>query len=364
MQASGDQLANKALAVWKRNFTVDADYNKHVTGHIYEAKNIDGTRCFCKQFKPLGFPFGSREANITRDLTARWQDLMKEKKVDVTTFPLPVLLGTLRTDREITEPAFRKRWMKNFSEAEPPEEGELWCIFSWDKCSFKSLRTFAELPMPSAGFSSRSQQSLFDMKWRFLRRVVRLTLEALDFVHSSGYCHGSVSAEAIWLRTFDPSDTLGLTVKITDLGLSERLTDLSSTDRPLRIDRDHSQLGFVLLSVILSVFGTKAKGELKELRSKIAGVRPESLDQLSSTFNVEQGLMGHRELERVYESVCDSNINSFMKVLQTVACWRTPLGMLGENTDAGANLFMKLIAGKKAPVAGKWSALLDVFDKK
>ena len=363
IQASGDYLAQKAIQLWQKTYTAEGDFS-HPSGHIYEAKNIDGSRCFCKQFGPIGFMFGTREANLIRILREKWQERHRDQlRGGIESFPFPVLLGFLRTDKEITEPLFRKRWMKNFVEASPPEEGELWLIFAWDKCSFRSLRAFAELPAPSGSFSSKSQQVLTEQKWRFVRRAMRLSLEAVEFIHSCGYAHCALSAEAIWLKTFDPADYRDLMVKINELGMSEKLSDLGPPEKgKAKIEEDLRSLGFVFLSIVMATFSTKNKADVKELRAKLAGVNPDSLDSLSSTFNIDQAPINFKELQRVFHDMAHSNIDEFEKVLRSVGSWRTPLTMLfGDLNGAGWKLITKLVLGSKSPL--KTSELLDSLDK-
>ena len=363
IQASGDYLAQKAIQLWQKTYTTDGDFS-HPSGHIYEAKNIDGSRCFCKQFGPIGFMFGTREANVIRVLREKWQERHRDQlRGGIESFPFPVLLGFLRTDKEITEPLFRKRWMKNFVEAAPPEEGELWLIFAWDKCSFRSLRAFAELPSPSGGFSSKSQQVLIEQKWRFLRRVMRLSLEAVGFIHDCGYAHCALSAEAIWLKTFDPADVRDLMVKINELGMSEKLADLGSPERAkVKTEEDLRSLGFVFLSIVIATFASKNKADVKELRAKLAGVNPDSLDSLSSTFNIDQAPINFKELQRVYHDMAHSKIDEFEKIIRSVGSWKTPLTMLfGDLNGAGWKLITKLIMGSASPLIT--SELVDVLDK-
>jgi hypothetical protein len=350
------------MQLWQKTYTTEGDFS-HASGHIYEAKNIDGSRCFCKQFGPIGFVFGNKEAIITRALREMWQDRNRDDlRGGIDSFPFPVLLGFLRTDKEITEPMFRKRWMKNFVEASPPEEGELWLIFSWDRFSFRSLRAFAELPTPSTGFSSKSQQALVDLKWKFVKRVMRLSLEAVTFIHEAGFAHCALSAEAIWLRTFDPTEYKEVQVKITELGMVEKLSDMDKAKALTKVEEDMRQLGFVFLAVIVSLFAPKSKGDVKELRAKLAGVNPDSLDSLSTTFNMDQAPVNFKEFQRIFYEMCRGSVDEFESLLRSIASWKMPTTMLfGDANGAAWQLIVKLFLGSASDL--KIHELIDVLDK-
>ena len=43
-------------------------------------------------------------------------------------------------------------------------------------------------------------------------------MKALQFLHRSGFCHNSISAESIWLSTMNQEELELLDVRLSDLG--------------------------------------------------------------------------------------------------------------------------------------------------
>ena len=54
-------------------------------------------------------------------------------------FPFPVLIGSLRPGSQISEPAFLNEWRKTFPTSPPPEAGNLWLVYKWDRSTFNTL---------------------------------------------------------------------------------------------------------------------------------------------------------------------------------------------------------------------------------
>lgn len=318
IEASGDALAKKALLTWKRTLSADSSdsaYDTHTSSRVYEARNLEGVRCYCKQFKPLSFPFGNREMAVLRELSRVWQQRRAADKDAARTFPFPILLGSLRTDTEILDPSFRRRWVRHFPHADPPEEGELWCIYNWDPSSFKTLRSFAEFAQVNTGFLSLGQQFAVDARWKLLKRVVRLALDALSFLHASGFCHGSLTSEAVLLQSFDVSADLALQrVKLSDLGLAQRVAELGAEGKA-KLEEDLHNLGFIVVASVLSCFRSDSKLEVAAFRARITGARPDSLLALSQSLDVDQSSVSHRELHSVFDKTCARDMAKFKTTL-------------------------------------------------
>jgi hypothetical protein len=168
-------------------------------------------RCFVKEYlQPAGEAFGRRELATTRKLTTLWNKAQNSSSSSsssgIAEPPFSTLLGQLRTDERIDNVDFKTRWSQRFPRSAPPVAGNLWLIFAWDEATLRSLKTYPSLPQanepPMAGFlgyltsaigSKRGSTSIGSSRgWAFLRLVMRSSLEALDFLHRSGFCHNSV----------------------------------------------------------------------------------------------------------------------------------------------------------------------------
>ena len=195
---------------------------------IYPTARIPGgNKCYLKEYLPIGMSFGSRELAATRKLVAKWNEMDKPSSE---TPPFPILLGSLKTDERIENAEFRERWSKRFPRTRPPERGNIWLIFKWDSSAFRSIKTFPPLPQVVEGLDYFRKEERLVKRWRFIRKMMRSGLEALDFVHRSGYCHSSVSSESLWMTTTNQQDLNELTLCITNLGTCQKFTELGTID--------------------------------------------------------------------------------------------------------------------------------------
>ena len=194
---------------------------------VFEARIPGGNKCYLKEYLPIGMSFGSRELAATRKLVAKWNEMGKPSSE---TPPFPILLGSLKTDERIENAEFRDRWSKRFPRTRPPERGNIWLIFKWDSSAFRSIKTFPPLPQVVEGLDYFRKDERLWKRWRFIRKMMRSGLEALDFVHRSGYCHSSVSSESLWMTTTNQQDVNELTLCITNLGTCQKFTELGRTD--------------------------------------------------------------------------------------------------------------------------------------
>ena len=191
---------------------------------VFEARIPGGTKCFLKEFLPVGLAFGKRELLTTRKLVARWNEIDSSTGDKIP--PFPVLLGSLKTDERVEDPAFRNRWMMMFPKTRPPGAGNLWLIFKWDQSSFKSLKTFPPLPQVVEGLDYFRKEERISKRWRFVRKIMRSGLETVDFLHRSGYCHNAVSSESLWMSTTNQQSLDELGLSLTDLGACQKFSEL------------------------------------------------------------------------------------------------------------------------------------------
>ena len=219
---------------------------------VFEARIPGGTKCFLKEFLPIGLAFGKRELQTTRKLVARWTDL--ETSTPDSIPPFPVLLGSLKTDERVEDPAFRNRWLMMFPKTRPPGAGNLWLIFKWDKSSFKSLKTFPPLPQVVEGLDYFQKEKRLMKRWRFIRKIMRSGLETVDFIHRSGYCHNAVSSESLWMSTTNQQSMDELGLSITDLGACQKFSELGPQVAREGTIIDMYQLGFVFLELVFASF--------------------------------------------------------------------------------------------------------------
>lgn len=270
LEKLGDETAKKAYLKWLQSSY--SPERKAVTSvRIFEARIPGGNRCYVKEYLPIGYLFGRRELAASRKLISRWNELSDSTESSTSPInspfpPVPILLGSLRTDERISDPSFRRRWMKLFPKAPPPGEGNLWLVFRWDESTFRTLRTFPNLPQIIEGLDYFNKASRTNKRWRFIRKILRKSLEALDYIHRSGYTHNALSSDSMWLTTTDQLQIRSLDVRITDLGSSQKVSELGPYART-QIMEDLYQLGFIFLTLIIACFCDRNNDGAMEARA-------------------------------------------------------------------------------------------------
>jgi len=63
-------------------------------------------------------------------------------------------------------------------------------------------------------------------RWRFLRKTILRSLEALDFLHRSGFCHNAVNTDTLWMTTTNQAEIDSLRVLISDFGACQKESEL------------------------------------------------------------------------------------------------------------------------------------------
>ena len=227
---------------------------------VFEAIIPGLNRCFVKEYLPVGAVYGKTELVATKRLTEKFNDMLADR--DISDFPLPpfpILFGFLRTDKRIEDPAFKAMWMQRFPRTAPPVKGNLWLLFRWDSSSFKSLKSFPPLPQIVAGADYFNKDSRDGKRWRFIRKVMKKVLEALEFFHRNGYCHNSISTESIWITTTNQLDVDLVQARLADLGTAQSFASLGSYAREAAME-DLYQVGLSFLELVISSFSEETSG--------------------------------------------------------------------------------------------------------
>jgi hypothetical protein len=200
-----------------------ADEGRTTSVRVFEARIPGGNQCFLKEYLPIGMSFGSRELATTRKLVSKWNELGLPTTV---TPPFPILLGSLKTDERIENDEFREQWARRFPRTRPPERGNIWLIFKWDTTTFRSIKTYPPLPQVVEGLDYFRKDERLSKRWRFVRKMMRSGLEALDFIHRAGFCHNSISSDSMWMTTTDQQKIDDLALVITNLGTCQKFLEL------------------------------------------------------------------------------------------------------------------------------------------
>lgn len=252
MDRFGDDIAKKSFKTWvgTRGLTNPI---KETSVRIFEARIPGGSRCFVKEYLPIGYLFGKRELSASRNMIAKWNQLLQDDSPVSSFPPIPIIFGSLRTDERILDSNFRRRWMKMFPKSPPPMEGNLWLLFRWDESTFRTFKSYPELPQVIEGLDYFIKKNRVDKRWKFIRKIIRKSLESLDYIHKCGYVHNALSSDSIWLTTTDQLEYTALDVRITDLGSTQKIGELGPYART-QIMEDLYQLGLIILQLVVASF--------------------------------------------------------------------------------------------------------------
>lgn len=347
---------------------------------VFEARLSDGTKCFFKEYLPVGLLFGRRELSTTRKLTKEWNEMIgrlrsrsdvmdngddismeksndpdvdmdydKEYTEDRPGFsskswlksPFPTLLGTLKTDKTIEDEGFRIRWSKRFPYTKPPEAGNLWLLFRFDESSFKTLKNYPPLPQFVEGFDYFRKDQRVLKRWKFIRKIFKRSLESLAFLHSCGICHNAVSTESTWLTTTNQQEIEDLYVRMTDLGVCQRFADLGPFAREAALN-DMYQLGFLFLELVLASFSEDNVGA-SMARAKITG-EEYKINIFSKAEDLNLSQITQKELIVIFENQCDSDFGTLRSFVGNIKAWKEAYEMLEKDEGAAWKLIFTLLA--------------------
>jgi len=384
-----DPEGYKAFNSWQPRGGDSSTSGRETSVRVFEARIPGGTRCFLKEYLPIGLTFGKRELSTTRKLSARWNEMYSSNNNNTSLVgagssssssssssskgnsgsrssssslledrelrsvggktkeaPFPILLGSLRTDERIENFEFRAKWSQRFPRTRPPAAGNLWLIFKWDEASFKSLRAYPALPQVVTGLDYFRKSARDEKRWRFVRKLMRRGLECIDFLHRTGYCHNAVSTESMWMSSTDQLQIESLDVKITDLGACQKLTELGPYAREGVVE-DLYQLGLIFLELVLASFSEDATGA-QRVRLELAGEKQPQLSFFERIAEVQtpqaKAQLSQRELAQVFEELCDSDFQSLRTLVSSTPGWKDASQMLEEDEGAAWKLIFRLLA--------------------
>jgi serine/threonine protein kinase len=316
------------------------DRGRVTTVRIFEAR-VGVTRCFLKEYTPVGISYGKRERKVSRYLVKTWNsnlDEMVTKGDNPYNFPFPLMLGSLRTDERVEDPFFKKRWADRFGRVSSPDCGNIWLVFKWDEASFRAVSRFPPLPQVVQGMDYFSKEQRNAKRWQFIRKVMKSSLVCLDFFHKNGYCHGSLSSESIWLSTTNQLEMSSLYAKFTDLGNSVSFEELGPSRLKAAFE-DIFLLGLIFLELIFASFADDTMGA-RNARKIMSG----SMDKVSIFDAPEPTQLNFREIETLFVSVCDSDFAKFRALIASIGGYEDAIAVLEDNNGSAWKVIFRMLA--------------------
>lgn len=213
--------------------TVDAGGGPQV--RLYDARYISdnmalyNTRVQLKEFLDDGSELAVAEAEAYQALYAS----KGGETIDPDVVPVATLLGSFLADGSFSQMEFAARWAAQFPRSpKAPQPGSPWLVFRYE-----GNLTAAQFPGSPRTDSAGGR--LFDKLFprgrsrrteEYLLQLIRKSLSALQYLHSAGIAHRSLSSHSLLVNTLEDRLATNLEVKLRDFGFAKSVSKLLSGD--------------------------------------------------------------------------------------------------------------------------------------
>ena len=203
-------------------------------------------------------------------------------------------------------------------------------IYLWDDSSFRTLKRYPILPQVVEGLDYFSKAKRERKRWLFVRKIMRKSLEALDYLHRSSFCHNSLSSQTIWLTTTNQQEIDRLAIRLTELSVAQQFSELGPVGARKGVCEDFYQLAFIFLETIIASFVEDSSGAqiARMMLEDSADYSRQQSSLPASKDTISQ--LSHSELQAIFESpsICDSEFQAFREFVQSLDSWGTAVEML------------------------------------
>jgi len=211
---------------------------------LYEAILYPNTReereVLLKEYHKEALEIGYNEKSV-------FQVLEEEYGVDTSRedFPLSKLLGSFEAPDTFETEDFLVRWRQALPYLDPPKAGHLFLVFDWEGLS--TVSSYALRKNNSSWFAARFfSQGRYQRRCTWVKKIMLLSLECLEFLHSYRIVHLSLGPQSLLLNTTREDQVGALRVKLRDFGFSKRLSSLDDD-----VSTGNLILGFSLLRTLV-----------------------------------------------------------------------------------------------------------------
>lgn len=213
--------------------TVDAGGGPQV--RLYDARCICNnmalynTRVQLKEFLEGGTELAVAEAEAYQTL----YDSKGGDTIDPDVVPVATLLGSFLADGSFNKVEFAARWAAQFPRSpKAPQPGSPWLVFRYE-----GNLTAAQFPgsprTDSAGgrfFDKLFPRGRSRRTEEYLVQLMRKSLSALQYLHSAGIVHRSLSSHSLLVNTLEDRSASSLEVKLRDFGFAQTVSKLLAGD--------------------------------------------------------------------------------------------------------------------------------------
>lgn len=213
--------------------TVDTGGGPQV--RLYDARCISqnptlyNARVQLKEFLEDGTELAVAEAEAYQTLYASKGD----ETIDPDVVPVATLLGSFMADESFNQMEFAARWAQRFPiSPKAPRPGSPWLVFRYEG-------NLTAAQFPSSPRSDSAGGLFFDKLFprgrarrteEYLIQLMRKSLSALQYLHTAGIAHRSLSSHSLLVNTLEDRLASNLEVKLRDLGFAKSVSKLLSSD--------------------------------------------------------------------------------------------------------------------------------------
>jgi len=285
----------------------------------------DPVTVFIKEVMPEARPAAENELRVMQQLVGRlpeekWQAAMRSIELEP---PVVTLLGYYVAEQSMAAAEIAA------AEAQGSDPNSLWMVSKWE--SLRPLSMYSaeaqQMPAQPAMFPMFRRGSPEDSPMKrstkdFLRALMRGCLVALEFCHSRGVSHGSISPACVLLSTLEHRQAAKLRVKLDNFGLAVCTpfpeTGLSSSDTVGQAE-DCFTMGILLMEVVFQALCVGNGAQIEE-----GGV------------------------QRLLCDVFGSDMDAFREYCEQEEALEDAVAFLAEGGGAGWALLGGLVAGRTA----------------
>ncbi|KAI0562706.1 Protein kinase [Gracilaria domingensis] len=292
------------------------------------------TRVLLKEFLTDGVELGVNEAEAYKTL---YEADGGPAAIDPDIVPVATLLGTFITDESFADQNFRQAWRSQFPNApNAPRVGAPFLVFRWE-----GLKTGLSCAAPRRDADEIGNR-LFDNIFRpnllrrqalFVRRFMKLSIEALLYVHGTGgIVHRSIGLASIMVNTIEYRLVSSLQVKFRDFGFARPVSELVTGKNLERARR----AGAVTPSEIAAY----------HFAEDIYALGYAFLELIFSTFSGKP--VTQDRFKKLFEDTFDLDIVPFREYCTQDPDWLAAVEFLDEENESGWDLVKRMIGARKS----------------
>lgn len=293
-------------------------------------------RVLLKEFLPEGMELGINEA----EAYAKLYDTKGGERIDPDVVPVATLIGNFVADDSFSSRSFADQWARRFPMSpKAPAPGSPWLVYRWE-----GNLTAAQFPTSPRNDSPGGR--LFDRLFprdadrrreSFLVVLILKSLQALQYLHSAGIVHRSLSSNSLLLNTVEERLASSLEVKIRDFGFAKSLSEIVTMSDELS---KANKAGATSPSDISAYF---LSGDIYDMGYSFC-------ELIFSSLTVVDGPVPDASQDRfkaLFEDTFELSTDAFREYCQAEPAWEPAVRFLDSCEGAGWDLLRVMLGARE-----------------